>query len=41
MNEVIERLGPITVLNLDGVPVPLREFWAKNAAVIVWLRHFG
>ncbi len=34
-------LAPLTVLTLDGVPVPVGSAWADAPAVLVWLRHFG
>ena len=31
----------VTVLNLQGDPVPLPSLWADGPVVVVWLRHYG
>ena len=38
---IADTLGPLTVLTPDGASVELRTLWAKKAAVLVWVRHFG
>jgi hypothetical protein len=38
---IADTLGPLTVLTPDGVAVELRTLWAKQPAVLVWVRHFG
>ncbi|MEZ4270959.1 MAG: peroxiredoxin-like family protein [Myxococcota bacterium] len=34
-------LSESTVFNTAGEPIPLQEFWRKQAALLVFLRHFG
>ncbi len=36
-----DDLGQVTVLDLDGNEVKLRELWRDRPAVLVWLRHYG
>jgi hypothetical protein len=34
-------MDDVTILTLDGDPVPLSTLWADGPAVVVWLRHYG
>lgn len=34
-------LGEVTVLDLEGKEVRLRELWRDRPAVLVFLRHYG
>ena len=34
-------LNDIEVLDRDGNPVGLSRFWSEQAAVLVFVRHFG
>lgn len=34
-------LADLTVLDLEGRAVPLRELWAGGDTLLVWVRHFG
>ncbi len=34
-------LGALTVLNVEGEPIPVSTAWSEGPAVMVWLRHFG
>ena len=34
-------LAEVTVLDLQGRPVPLGELWREQTAVLLWVRHFG
>lgn len=37
----IHRLGEVVLTDGDGEPHRLDQLWAKQPAVLVWLRHFG
>ena len=37
----LNRLGAAEVLDTKGQPHPLRETWAHQVAVLIFLRHFG
>ena len=34
-------LAAVTVLDLEGLPVPLGDLWSEGPALVVWLRHYG
>ena len=34
-------LDTVTVLDLDGSPVPVSQLWTDGPALVVWLRHYG
>jgi hypothetical protein len=36
-----DELGEVTVEDLDGNEVRLRELWRDRPAVLVFLRHYG
>jgi hypothetical protein len=41
MHRVPDDLAALTVLDMEGRPVPLGSLWADRPAVLVFLRHFG
>jgi hypothetical protein len=41
MDRVPEEIAALTVLDMEGRPVPLRSLWTDRPAVLVFLRHFG
>jgi len=34
-------LGRLTALDLSGAPVELGTLWAREPALVVWVRHYG
>jgi hypothetical protein len=41
MNRVTDQLGDAEVLDLDGKPHRVREFFAERPALLLFVRHFG
>jgi hypothetical protein len=35
------ELGAVELLDLQGRPARLGDFWSENPAVVVFLRHYG
>ena len=38
---VATALSALTVLDLDGNPVPVGSLWHDRTRVLIWLRHYG
>ena len=36
-----DQLAPLTVLDLEGRPIPLGSFWATQPVLLVYIRHYG
>ncbi len=41
MDDIARRLAPIEITDEVGHPVTLGTAWAKQPALLVFIRHFG
>lgn len=41
MASLAERLAPIVLPDSSGADIRLGSLWEQNAAVVVFLRHYG